>query len=77
MSAIKLPTNKEIDRAVEGYGSVGPQPLAQICDEHEMLAAFIDKMVADIWAGHDMKTAVKATLVLGLNVGIRIGEGRK
>ena len=76
---IVLPTLKEIDRALQGYGSTdGPQPLADIIDRHQELTMFVDLIVRRIETGMiPHKDAAKALLLFGLNIGIRIGEVRK
>lgn len=77
MSRIKLPTNAEINQAFEGYVSLAPpQPLAAVIDRHGMLSDWVKFMSQKYGGSADVERAIKAAVVFGLNIGIRIGEKR-
>jgi hypothetical protein len=74
---LKLPTNQEIDKA--GAESIldGPVPLAAIVDGCRSLYIPLLHSEEEVNSGNcDLFTTLKAMLVLGLNIGIRIGENR-
>ena len=76
---MKLPNDAELYAAKERYGKDGPQPLAEVIDQNEWLSTYVDMLAGMLIGEHPLlsqQDALKTMLVLGLNLGIRIGEAR-
>lgn len=74
---MKLPTREEILLAGAMYEDDGPQPMAAVVDNDRMLPPMLREMAAVIPDYADRYFILKCGLVLGLNIGIRIGENRR
>jgi hypothetical protein len=74
-SAIKLPTEHEISEAWNAIAESEPVPLAQYCDHHPSMVAFVDRLTHESRGGN-IREWLKAAFVGGLHLGIRIGELR-
>lgn len=73
---MNLPTNEEIDRAYGEWAEFPPQPMAACVDRHHFLNSTIVLFSQSLKHGSDPMDIVKAAMVTGLNLGIRIGENR-
>jgi hypothetical protein len=74
---VKIPTFDEVNRSGTQMTEDGPQPLASLVDKHPGLHDVISGVANDCNAPKtDEYTRLKTIFVLGLNLGIRIGENR-
>ena len=77
---LRLPTDEEIAEAGRALDRDGPLPLGAIVDRNPQLSSVLKGMQdhvnrADADSGY-RDTFMKAALLMGLNLGIRIGEMR-
>lgn len=79
---MNVPTSEEIAAALYAYTNEGPKPMAAAVDRSRDLGAALFGLADNLrqLQSHEVEEFAqrcKALLVLGLNIGIRIGEARR
>lgn len=77
---MKLPTNAEYEAAAEVYLSEPQQPVAATIDASPEMMMLLGRLTGEILTKREdvvhIALCCKTLMVLGLNIGMRIGEAR-
>lgn len=73
---MNLPTPEEFAAALDGYTHEAPQPVQAAIERCAVMTGLFQGLIDGFDPHPEMEKRLKVLLVIGLNIGIRIGEAR-